>query len=631
MDEYQPTPLTDRVGLAWYLRRLWPYFRPYWRLALFTGLAVLLSAGLALLTPWPLKVLIDSVLGDHPVPGVFAWAGENRTGTLLAAVAASGLIIVLIEGASNVIDSLLATRLEQRMTLDLRSDLFRHAQRLSLAFHDQKRSGMLIYAVNYMAAAGAGLVMAIPPLVQSALTLLGMFVVTLLLDWKLALLSLVVIPFLYFTVRTYVRRIQPRLYAVQGMEGESLSIVHEAISMLKVIVAFGREEHEHRRFRIQGEQAVDARVRLTVRQTGFNMAVSAVTATGTALVVGLGAYHCLQGKLTIGQLTVFIAYLAAVYKPLESISYTAGSLQEKFMQLRRAFELLDTAPEIRDTPDAVDLPACRGHIAFEGVGFHYATRTDTLCDVSLEARPGEVVAIVGPTGAGKSTLVSLIPRFYDVQVGRVTIDGHDVRKVKVASLRRNISMVLQEPLLFSGTIQDNIRYGRLDATDEQVVAAARAANAHEFITALPKGYKTELGERGTQISGGERQRISVARAFLRNAPILILDEPTSSIDSRTEAVILDALDRLMAGRTTFMIAHRLSTVRRADLILVVDGGRIVQSGTHDDLLRRPGLYRQLWELQNRHRRREQELAEDAAALPGALEPAQPTDVAGGVA
>jgi ABC-type multidrug transport system fused ATPase/permease subunit len=338
------------------------------------------------------------------------------------------------------------------------------------------------------------------------------------------------------------------------------------------------------------------------------------------VVTGYGAYLCLNKRLTVGELMVFIGYLAAVYKPLEAISYTFGTLQEKMIALKRCFELLDSQPEIQDAPDAVDLLQCEGHVEFQDVSFHYKGREHTLDNVSFTAEPGDVVAVVGPTGAGKSTLVSLIPRFYDAQSGRISVDGQDIKKIRVRSLRDQISIVLQEPLLFSGTIEDNIRYGRLDANDAEVVAAAQAANAHDFIMALPKKYQTVLGERGAQVSGGERQRISVARAFLKDAPILVLDEPTSSIDSKTESVILDALDQLMEGRTTFMIAHRLSTIRHAKLILVLDKGRLVQAGTHAELMSREGLYRQLQELQTRHQRRQQELESDAEAIPGALEP-----------
>jgi ABC-type multidrug transport system fused ATPase/permease subunit len=566
-------------------------------------LLILLGSLVGLLLPWPLKVLVDNVLGTQPLPSVLAGLlgplGTHRQG-LLAVTVVAGLLLAVLQNVLGVLDNYVNTRLDQNMVLDFRSDLFQHVQRLSLTHHDRRRSGMLIYAINFQADAAARLVMAVPPLAQSALTLVGMFWIALRLDSQLALLSLAVVPFLYYSVGYYVRHIQRRLEKVRAMEGESLSIIHEAISMLRVIIAFGREDHEHRRFRSQGETAVNARVRVTVSQTLFSLAVNTITAAGTALVLGVGALHVLEGRLTVGSLLVMMAYIAAVYKPLESISGTVGSLQEVLVSLKMAFNVLDLQPDIRDEPGAADADRVRGAVTFEAVGFSYPGRKDTLRDVSFEAQPGQVIAIVGPTGAGKTTLVSLIPRFYALQHGRILVDGVDVRRLTLRSLRRHSSIVLQEPLLFSGTIYDNIRYGRLEAGREEVIAAARAANAHDFITQLPKQYDTELGERGAQLSGGERQRIAVARAFLKDARILILDEPTSSVDSRTEAVILDALDRLMEGRTTFLIAHRLSTIRRADLILVLDRGRLVEQGTHEGLLRRGGLYRQLYDMQNRH-------------------------------
>ncbi len=578
------------------------YLRPYWRLAVVSVALIVLGAVAGLLAPWPLQILFDNVLQDHPLPPALAFVlgpvAHQRSSLLLFAVVA-GVVVVLLQHGLTVLDNYVNTKIDQRMILDFRSDLFEHAQRLSLAYHDQKRSGMLIYAINAQADAAARLVMLIPPLAQSVLTLVGMFGVLLLLNWRLALLALTVVPFLYCSVGFYMKHIHKRLAEVRGMEGESLSIIHEAISMLRVIVAFGREDHEHRRFRTQGEQTVAARIKLTVRQTLFSLGVNTITAVGTALVLGFGAYQALEGRLTPGQLLVVLSYIALVYKPLETISTTVASFQEIFVALEVAFDLLSKEPEIKDAPGALDLTRARGDVRFENVFFHYSGRVGTLHDVSFEAQAGQVIAIVGPTGAGKSTLVSLIPRLYQGQQGRVLVDGIDVRRLTLRSLRHQVSIVLQEPLLFSGSVADNIRYGRLEASMEEIIDAARAANAHDFIVRLPRQYDTELGERGAKLSGGERQRIAVARAFLKGAPILILDEPTSSIDSRTEAVILDALDRLMVGRTTFLIAHRLSTVRRADAILVIDQGRLVEWGTHQELLQRGGLYKQLHDVQSR--------------------------------
>ena len=590
-----------------YLPRVFGYLRPYWKLAAFSILLTVLAALTGLLAPWPLKLVVDNVIGNLPLPPALAaltssWLAGGKV-PLLIAVVSAGLLVTVLHHAVAVVQSYVTTTFEQKMILDFRSDLFEHAQRLSMAFHDQKRAGSLIYAINFQADAAAGVIMAIQPMAQSAVSLVGMFWVTYTINPTLALLSLCVVPFLYYSVGFYATHIQERLMAVKGMEGESLSIIHEAMSMLRVIVAFGREPHEYRRFRQQGERAVKARIGLTLRQTLFALAVNMITAIGSALVLGYGAYQALMGTLTAGDLLVVLAYVAAIYTPLEAISTTIGALQDQFVSLRIAFELLDTAPEIHDAPGAVAMEKAKGHIRFENIEFSYQGRIDTLKDVSFEAQPGQVIAVCGPTGAGKTTLISLLPRFYDAKSGRVLLDGTDTRKLSLKSLRSQIAFVQQEPLLFSATIAENIRYGRLEATTEDIVAAAQAANAHDFISKLPKGYDTMLGERGAMLSGGERQRIAVARAFLKDAPILILDEPTSAIDSKTEAVILDALDRLMQGRTTFMIAHRLATIRNADLILVMHHGEVAERGTHEELLARGGLYKQLSDLQSAQSRR----------------------------
>jgi ABC-type multidrug transport system fused ATPase/permease subunit len=454
-----------------------------------------------------------------------------------------------------------------------------------------------MYQINGLASAVGSVIVALPPVLQSVVTLGGMFYIAYRIDPTLALLSLTVIPVIYASLGYYARRVEPRLVNARQLEGQSLSIVHEAISMLRVIVTFGREAYTFNRFRSQGETAVRARVGVTVRQTVFSLVVNTTTAAGSALIIGVGAWHVLQGTLTVGELLVLLGYIAAIYKPLEQLSGTVSSLQEQFVGLRSVFRLLAIEPEVRDPEVPVEIEGGSGRFAFEGVAFTYPGREGTIADVSFRVEPGAKVAIVGPTGAGKTTLVWLLARFYDPDEGRILLDGVDLRQIRLEDLRRQLSIVLQEPLLFTGTISDNIRYGRLEATDEEVVAAAQAANADEFIRRLPSGYQTILGERGARLSGGERQRVSIARAFLKDAPILVLDEPTSSIDSRTEAIILDALDRLSQGRTTVTIAHRLSTVCRSHGILVMDRGRVVEAGSHEQLLDRDGLYRQLWEVQ----------------------------------
>ena len=583
-----------------YLPRALVYVRPYWKFAIVSVVISTLVTLAGLLTPWPMKFLVDSVLGNEPLPapiaGLLGTAGESRVTLLLLVVVAQLLLAVAVNGLA-VISAYATTRLDIGMTLDFRCTMFQHAQRLSLAFHDSKRAGRLMYIINNVDSMPTAMLTTLLPLGQNFLTLGGMLWITYRLDPQLALLSLTVVPVLYYSIGYYVTHIKKRLYEVREMEAETLGILHEAMSMVRVIVAFGREDHEHGRLRAQGEKANDARVGLTIRQTLFDLGVDVTTAAGTALVLGFGAYHVLQGSLTVGELLIVMAYIGSIYAPLEAISGTVGALQEQMISVNMAFELLDLAPDIRDRPGAVTIQRATGRITFDHVDFNYKKRTDTLKDISFEAAPGRVVAVVGPTGAGKTTLISLIPRFYDAVGGRILLDGQDVRDISVQSLREQVSLVLQEPLLFSGSILENIRYGRLDATKDEVMAAAQSANAHDFIMALPHKYKTDLGERGSGLSGGERQRLSVARAFLKDSPILILDEPTSSIDSKTEAVILDALEQLMVGRTTFMVAHRLSTLRHADLILVMDHGRLVEQGTHDELLALGGLYGQLHDMQ----------------------------------
>jgi ATP-binding cassette subfamily B protein len=591
-----------RVGRA---RRLWPralqYVRPYRWFAAASLLVTMLYATMALAQPWPLAFVVDVVLGDRPPPGwVTAIAGDGTTGLILFAVGCS-LLITLLGGAVSIAGEYIENTLEQRMGLDLKSDLIRHVHRLSLSFHDDAQTGGLMFRINDQADAVGKVITAVPELGRSVLTLVGMLVIAFRIDPGLALLSMTIIPFVVVSTSFYARRVDPELQRVREMETRNLSIVHEALSMLRVIVAFGRERFEHARFRKHSDATVSARVNLTVRQALFNLAVSVVTAIGTALVVGVGAYRVVNGAISAGELLILISYVAAVYAPLETLTNSVVVLQTQLVALEQAIDLLDTPADIVERPDAIDVGRVRGAIAFEAVSFGYPTRPGTLRGVSFDVRPGETIALVGATGAGKSTLASLMPRLYDPDEGRVLVDGHDVRALTLACTRRQYSVVLQDPLLFSGSIRDNIAYGRPDATDAEIEQAARDANAHDFIQRLPQRYDTRLGERGTKISGGERQRISVARAFLRDAPILILDEPTSSIDSRTESVILDALERLMDGRTTILIAHRLSTIRSADRILVLQQGTLVEQGTHEELIAADGAYRHLWEAQTRQR------------------------------
>ena len=586
-------------------REYWKYFKvtfPYLRrrrgqVATMIGIMIV-SAIAALAEPWPLALLVDDVLGVHKPPRpVVALVGSDRTHLIIFAVMA-GFVVTFVIQVISVVGEYVTTKLDQEVALDFRSDLFDHCQRLSQGFHDDTTTGDSMYRINFEAKAVGEMSVALPPLAQSVLTLIGMFVIAFRIDPTLALLSLVAVPFVSYSTSYYGKHIEPRLIKVRDLESKSLTIVNDTFSMLRVICAFNREDHEHALFQQQGKDAVDARVNITVRQTVFSLAVALSTAAGIALILGFGAHDVLRHRLTAGELLVVLAYIHSIYQPLSTISSTLASFQNHLIGIKYAQELLDVRPDVADLPGAQALPGrARGEIELRGVQYSYKGREPALRNVSFRVAAGEVVGIVGPTGAGKSTLVSLLPRFLDPSEGAVLLDGHDLRSLTVASVRAQVSLVQQEPLLFPRSISENIRYGRLDATDEEVIAAARAANAHDFITALPQGYATKLGERGAKISGGERQRIAMARAFLKDAPVLILDEPTSSIDSRTEAVILDALELLMEGRTTLIVAHRLSTLRRADRVIVVNAGEVVEEGTHESLITADGLYAQLHALQ----------------------------------
>lgn len=594
---------------AWELWKRLPYARPYLRPYRRTFVAVigltLFVVVLGLAEPWPLAVILNSVLSDSEPSGIVKtlFGSDPKAGVVLVAMVLGRFAIVVVGNALTVLMHYRGATMEQNMVLDLRSDLFAHVQRLSLTFHDKKQTGALMSQINLQAASIGTIVMVIPPVIEAILTLVGMLIIASLIDWQIALLSLLIVPVLYWSFGVYGRRIVPRLQRVQELEWRSLSIVHEAMSMLRVIVSFGREDYEHKRFREQGQTAVDERIKLTVSQSLYTLGVQTATAAGASVILAAGAWAVIENRISIGELIVLMTYIASVYQPLEQMSMTVGTIHDELVQFDSSLRLLATEPEVKEKPDAVDLGRARGEVVARDVDFAHQGRQETLRGISFRAKPGERIAVVGHTGAGKSTLMSLLIRFYDPASGSIEIDGVDLCDAKLNSLRSQFSVVLQDPLLFSGTIEDNIRYGKLDADKAEVAAAAEAANAHSFIAALPDGYATQLGEKGAHISGGERQRICVARAFLRDAPILILDEPTSSIDSKTEGVILDALDDLMIGRTSFMVAHRLSTVRHVDQILVMKDGLVVERGSHDELVAQDGIYRDLYDAQTRERRR----------------------------
>jgi len=578
------------------LRKVLRYIAPYRLGFAFAVGQVVVLAGLEMLKPWPLKIVIDNVLTGTPVSWSGPWRSWSPAALLLAAVVGMVAIYVLL-GIVSVLNNYTTISIGQAMVNDLRSQLYAHLQRLSLAFHSTSSVGDLIYRVTADTYSLQTLAMNGLFPVLSAVTLLGgMFAVMIRMDWYLTLIALGVCPLLLLVIAALNRRIST--IAVQARESESAVFQHvqRSMSAIKVVQAFSREADEHRTFVAQSAASLRSNLELYTFQTAYAAATNMVLAGGTALVVWVAAHHVWAGVLSVGDMVVFVSYLASLYGPLNSIIYTYGLVQGAKAGVSRVFEILDTEPQVRDGTHELATPV-GGEVRFSAVDFSYDRDRNVLRAVSFTAHPGQVVAIVGPTGAGKSTLVSLVPRFYDVTTGSVTVDGADVRELRIAALRRQISMVLQPPMVFPVSIRENIAYSVPGASAAAVERAARLAQAHDFILRLPRGYDTVIGEAGVTLSEGERQRLTIARALLRDTPILILDEPTSSVDATTEAAIMEGLEALIAGRTTFVIAHRLSTVRRAHLILVLQDGQIVERGTFAELIAQRGAFHALYATQ----------------------------------
>lgn len=581
------------------LKLLRPHRRQLW----FGLLAIAGESVAGLLEPWPLKIVLDNVLRGRPTKGwlskFIAFTAGNDPHNVLFFACGAVLAIAILDAVCSYAEKYLTTSVGQWVTHDLRRLIYTQVQRLSLAFHDQQPTGDLISRVTVdIDAIQSFIVSGLLGILVNLLTLGGMIAVMFYLNWQFALVALAVVPPLFFIVYTYTRKVKKASRAVRKQEGRMVSVVEEVVSSMRVVKAFAREDYEIRRFEGESLDAVEAALKARALKAKLVPAVNIVTAVGTCAVLWFGAHMAMSGRLLPGSMVVFIFYLGKMYKPMQEISKTMDSYSKAEVGYERIQDIMRSDEEIHDELGSRDAPRLHGQIDLEHVDFSYKQDEPILKDVNIHVDAGSMVALVGPTGSGKTTIVNLIARFYDPDSGVVKIDGTDIKQYKQKSLRGQISFVLQDTVLFSGTIWDNIEYGRPDASVSEIVKAAEAANAMEFIEKLPQGFDTTVGERGVTLSGGQRQRIAIARAIVRNTPILVLDEPTSGLDSASEQLVFDALDRLMEGKTSIVIAHRLSTIRRASCIYVVDSGGIVEFGTHDELLQREdGVYRKLHEIQ----------------------------------
>src|SRR5215813_50719 len=586
------------------LKTVAKFIRPYLPYLAVALLGALGETAADLLQPWPLKILFDNILRGEPLPpGIAGWVGPifgpGASGILAFALSAV-LAIAVVRGASSFMQDFFMPRVSHWILHDLRRRLYWHIQRLSMTFHDEGRVGDLLSTLTTDIQVVRDLVeSALVGLVVNTLTLLGMIAIMFVIDWRFALLALSIAPFLFAVVYHFTHRMKEASRDARRQEGVVASVAQEVLTSMRAVQAFTREDYEQARFERENEQRVWAGIRARTLAAQLDPLVELLVAIGTVLVLWYGTHQVLNGTLTPGSLLVFVAYLGGLYKPMRKLSKQADVLSRAAVGLERIVGILETGQTVRDVPGAKLAPRFRGRIQFENVWFSYRPREPVLKDLSFAVEPGQVIALVGATGAGKTTLIRLISRFNDPDRGRIRIDGEDIRSYTLSSLRAQISLVLQETILFYGTVRDNIAYGRPEATFDEVVAAAKMANAHAFIEHLPEGYETMIGQRGAVLSGGQRQLLTIARAAIRGAPIVLLDEPTTGLDASSEALVMEGLARLVKGRTVVVIAHRLTTVSRADSILVLENGDIVERGTHERLLAMGGRYAGLYELQFR--------------------------------
>ncbi len=567
--------------------RLLAYIKPYKKRLAAAVVCIIMAAGANLYLPWIIKDMIDDVL-------------MSKDMLMLNLIAAGILVVMFTRGVFYYGQSYLVSYVGQRVIIDVRSVLFRKFQKMPLSYYDKQQTGTVMsYITNDVSAMQSAIVDNLIELVTESSILIGSLAMMIYLDWKLSLLTLMTIPLVGFAMKIFGRKLKRSSTVIQERAAEITSLLQESISAIRVVKSFVRETYEIRRFEEQNWKNFQAAMKNVKLTSLLTPTVEFLAAIAVTFIVWFGGYEVVNEVITAGELVAFLTYAVNLANPVKRLSRVYAAIQKAMAAADRVFEVMDLDEKITDVPGAKPLPPIKGEVEFKDITFSYKEGQPALQHISLKAEPGQMIALVGPSGSGKSTIANLIPRFYDVDSGTISIDGHDIRQVTADSLREQIGLVPQETMLFSTTVMENIRYGRLDATDEEVVEAARAANAEEFIKDLPEGYDTKLGERGLNLSGGQRQRLAIARAILKNPRVLILDEATSALDTESEKIVQDALDKLMVGRTSFVIAHRLSTIFNADQIFVVENGHLREHGTHEELLAAGGLYSNLYNIQFR--------------------------------
>lgn len=571
-----------------YLRIL-SYIKPYMHRLIFAMFCTSMAAAGNLYIPWIIKDMIDEVLAD-------------KNGTMMNWIAASIIAIFVVRGLFWYGQNYLMSYVGQSVIIDIRAAVFKKLQRLSVSFYDKNKTGTIMsYVTNDVNALQSAMVENTIEMITEGFILIGSVVAMIYLDWRLTLFTVCTFPVVLWFMEFFGKKIRKTGGRIQECTADITSVLQESVASARVIKSFVREDYEVDRFDVENRANFRANMKNAQLMATLTPVVELVAAIGVTMIIWYGGNNVINGTITAGSLVAFLTYAVNISNPIKRLTRVIGNIQKALAAAQRVFMIIDMPEEIAESRDAKQLPEVSGKVEFQNVSFAYDDKGNVITDLSFSVKPGEVIAIVGPSGAGKSTIANLLPRFYDVNKGDIKIDGHSVREVTLDSLREQVGIVPQETMLFNGSVYNNILYGRLDATKEEIEAAAKAANAHDFIMQLTDGYETKLGDRGVNLSGGQRQRIAIARAILKNPRILILDEATSALDTESERVVQEALDRLMVGRTSFVIAHRLSTVKNADKILVLEKGNLVESGTHDELLALDGLYAHLYKIQYRNK------------------------------